>query len=682
MPRLLSGLFASLLVLAPAALAVVPAPPDQVAFSAIASAAGPYDVTARIYDAASGGTLLYKQSFTAVPEEAQHQFTVNLGPTGAATDSPTNPLTTNLRAALTGDLAAGTSRFVEITVNTDPPLARVALVLVPYAMRADHATTADVANQALDTQAVNGTDGAVLTQLLDNFDEDGRGVLLGGDPREGTADPDGDGVMNFIDRDNDNDGLDDVDEVFVGSTNPNLVTPFNLFLSPTTGLEGQSTVVTIGGTGFQPGLTAVLGSQTFNPGSVTPTSFSITVGPQPAGAKNLTVTNANGEAAARSNAFTFTAGLTTPVPLPNGLVFVSPVQITASGEELMVSGQANFGANRNKYAVDTVVDGTVAFNLSSAVFGISPSSISWDRNRVLYGLRGWAINDQVRLARDANGDFLFGSTEDIVLESPGVDPKTQSPSVTFDPGNSNRPGGGYLRNVGGVITAMAFQDRNGDGLFTGPNELVAIEPVGGATDSLGEAAFDRFHRFAYVYYDAGAGVVRAAWDRSGDGDFDDVVGTTPELVTVASAPTPFCFGMTFDRDGHLAVVFGAQFPSGDYLQLRRDLDGDGDFDDAGEASPSVGATNFGHTFACDIAPAMGPEVPSSRVLVVHNAAANSNNAQPRLYTDYNLDGDYLDANESETLTPTAVNGPFALTKTASDGVRLLTASGVIVGPVR
>jgi hypothetical protein len=139
--------------------------------------------------------------------------------------------------------------------------------------------------------------------------------------------------------------------------------------------------------------------------------------------------------------------------------------------------------------------------------------------------------------------------------------------------------------------------------------------------------------------------------------------------------------MTFDADGHLAVVFGAQFPSGDYLQLRRDLNGDGDFDDAGEASPSVGATNFGHTFACDIAPAIG-QLPPSRVLVVHNAAANSNNATPRLFTDYNLDGDYLDANETETLSPTAVNGPFALTKTASNGVRLLTASGVIVGPVR
>src|SRR5262245_64620424 len=154
MARFLTGLLASLFVLVPAALAVVPVPPDQVAFSAVASVAGPYDVTARIYDAASGGTLLFKQSFTGVPEQAQHHFTVNLGPTGAAADSPTNPLTTNLRAALTGDLAAGGGRFVELTVNADPPLARVALVLVPYAMRADHPTTADVANQAPDTQAV------------------------------------------------------------------------------------------------------------------------------------------------------------------------------------------------------------------------------------------------------------------------------------------------------------------------------------------------------------------------------------------------------------------------------------------------------------------------------------------------------------------------------------------------
>ena len=74
MPRLPSALVAFFLVLAPASFAVVPAPPDQVAFSSIASAAGPYDVTARIYDAASGGTLLYKQTFTGVPEQASHDF--------------------------------------------------------------------------------------------------------------------------------------------------------------------------------------------------------------------------------------------------------------------------------------------------------------------------------------------------------------------------------------------------------------------------------------------------------------------------------------------------------------------------------------------------------------------------------------------------------------------------------
>ena len=68
--------------------------------------------------------------------------------------------------------------------------------------------------------------------------------------------------------------------------------------------------------------------------------------------------------------------------------------------------------------------------------------------------------------------------------------------------------------------------------------------------------------------------------------------------------------------------------------------------------------------------------------MVHNAAANFNDAQPRLLLDLNDDGDYVDAGESETLSTTPVNGPFAVAKSASGGVRLLTGSGVVVGPVR
>jgi hypothetical protein len=679
MPRVFLGLLGAVLafVSASSGRAAVPVPPDQVAYSGVlvdgggAPLAGPVDLAARIYDAASGGTLVFKQSFTGVALEDGH-FTLNLGPTGVTTDSPANPLTTSLRTALTGDLAAAAGRFVEITMDADPPLARVALVLVPYAMRADHATTSDVATQALDTQAVDGLDGVALLELFEHYDEDPGIGLASTDPREGTADPDGDGEANFVDPDNDNDTHTDVTELDQG-WDPNLKTPWTGSVVPNFGLGSQQTPVTVTGAGFLPGLTATFGSQFFTP-TVTPTSFSLTVGPQPAGAVSLVVTNPNGETSTQTSAFTFTGVTTTtlpsaPIPLYNNYVLTAATQIVARGEQLLVTGLVATGSNRNRYSMDTVVDGTVAFDFGAVIVGTTPNPVSWNSSRVPHLLRGWASTDQVQLVPGSGNVFL--SYNAIPIESPGVDPILQSPSLTFDA--SDRPGGGYIRNVGGVLTAVAFHDRNLNFNFAGTNEVVVIEPVTGATTSFGEAAFDPSGRLAYVYYDSGAGLVRAAWDRSGDGDFNDTPGGTPELVTVAATPTPFCFGMTFDTAGRLAVLLSA----GDNPTLRRDLTGDGDFDDAGE-SPVVGGIGAGFSFACDV----GPAATENRVFVVHNAAANANNALPRLLLDLNDDGDYVDAGESEDLLSTPVNGPFAVTKSASGGVRLLTGSGVVVGPVR
>jgi hypothetical protein len=108
------------------------------------------DLTLRVYDSASGGTLLYKQSFVGVPLDAG-VFTVTLGPTGSATDTPANPLTTDLTTALAGDLSGtGPSRFLQVTVGSEAPLARTQILSAPYAMRAESAESADVATTALD----------------------------------------------------------------------------------------------------------------------------------------------------------------------------------------------------------------------------------------------------------------------------------------------------------------------------------------------------------------------------------------------------------------------------------------------------------------------------------------------------------------------------------------------------
>jgi hypothetical protein len=657
--------FGLLLFAGSAALAVVPAPPDVVSYSGVANQAGPFDVTARIYDAASGGTLVYKQTFTGVTETGLH-FTIALGPTGEAADSPANPLTTSLRTALTGDLAAGAGRFVEVTLDSDPPLARVQLVLVPYAMRADHATTSDVASNALDTQAVNGLDGVALEALFAVYNDDGGPPST--DPREGTGDADGDGQVNFVDADNDNDTLTDTQEVSLG-TELNLATPRITTLAPEDGPGDAVTQVTVTGTGFEAGLTAEFGTQSAPVSNVTSTSFVADVGPH-AGpsfpvAVDLVVTNANGETDFRGAAFVFgppQAGGITVTPLPWTLAGPTmPVGIVTRGEELLAFGTQSAGQNR--YVIDTVTDGNLAFNVNQALNGRSPSAVSWSPGRVVYGLRVLASNNRIELGRDSSGDNFISNVEGILIENPGGTPFTRSPSLVFD--GAGRPGGGYLRVVGGVATARAFHDRNGDNFLGGANEVVTIEPVGGtAPDALGEAAFDPSGRLAYVYYDASGGLIRVAHDRSGDGDFDDSPGGAAELATLVATGTPACLGASFDGSGRLGVVYTAGLTT----RLAYDRNGDGDFADANE---NVAAAPGGAT-GCDL----GTSAVTGRLVLVHNPGNDL-----RLLVDTNADADFLDALEDVSLVSPA-SAPLAVTTTASGLVRVLAPQGVVTGPAR
>jgi hypothetical protein len=105
MPHRLAALLASLVALAPAALAVVPVPPDQVAYSGyVAGVNSPQLIEARIYDAASGGTLV-PGTFDDVPttrplhdpprphrhQPAPPPLTTSSGPRSRATSWRTAP---------------------------------------------------------------------------------------------------------------------------------------------------------------------------------------------------------------------------------------------------------------------------------------------------------------------------------------------------------------------------------------------------------------------------------------------------------------------------------------------------------------------------------------------------------------------------------------------------------------
>ena len=137
------------LALASSVNAASPPVPDQFSYQGVllddqgVPRTGSVDLTLRIYDALGGGTLLYVQTLNAIPL-TDGVFTVTLGPTGEATDTPVDPLTTSLTTAVAGDLSGtGPDRFLEVTVGLTGALARTQILTVPFAVRAGSAATAD-----------------------------------------------------------------------------------------------------------------------------------------------------------------------------------------------------------------------------------------------------------------------------------------------------------------------------------------------------------------------------------------------------------------------------------------------------------------------------------------------------------------------------------------------------------
>ena len=146
----LAALAALGLLAAPAA-AAPPDVPAEIAYQGSlfddtgAPRTGVVDLTVRIYDSGFGGTLLYKQEYLSTPL-TDGVFTVDLGPVGAATDAPTDPLTTSFADVFDGDLVAvGPDRFLQLTVGTDSPLGRMQVLAAPFSVRTRSAEVADTA---------------------------------------------------------------------------------------------------------------------------------------------------------------------------------------------------------------------------------------------------------------------------------------------------------------------------------------------------------------------------------------------------------------------------------------------------------------------------------------------------------------------------------------------------------
>ena len=227
-------------------------------------ATGTVDLVFTLFDAPTAGTAVWTESLVAVPL-VDGVYSVTLG--------ATTPITPGL-------LAAG-SLFLEIAADGETLSPRQPLLAVPYAVR------------AADSDAVGGFSSDFVTQVIQQFAFDG-GDLPNDDPSEGTGDTDGDGIANFIDPDNDGDGLSDAQELAQGA-DINVVTP-NIDASLVTPFTSGTTDVSVTGTFFVAGMTGLFDGVPVTLQNVTPTSFDFTALVMgAAGPRTLVVTRLNGE---------------------------------------------------------------------------------------------------------------------------------------------------------------------------------------------------------------------------------------------------------------------------------------------------------------------------------------------------------------------------------------------------
>jgi hypothetical protein len=226
-----------------------------------------------LFSAASGGSALWTETHSSV-SVTDGVYDVVLGS----------------QTPLTPALFSASPRYLQVTIDGQVLSPRREFVAVPFALHAESANN------------VGGVSAAFVEQSFQYGDFDGN-TLPNAHPAEGLADADGDGVANFVDADNDADGLSDPGELAQGS-DPNLVTPTIVSFNPTTMREQTTGTVTVTGTNFdEPGLAVVFGTQTPTPSNVTPTSFQVSVGPQAVGTASVVVSLGNGESVQTSYVF-------------------------------------------------------------------------------------------------------------------------------------------------------------------------------------------------------------------------------------------------------------------------------------------------------------------------------------------------------------------------------------------
>ncbi|MGI9432559.1 MAG: IPT/TIG domain-containing protein, partial [Myxococcota bacterium] len=400
---------------------------------------GTVDLVLRIYDAATSGTLVYKQEFASVGLNAG-VFSIELGPTGSSTDVPTDPLATDLATALGADAGVtAPQRFLEVTVGLEGALARTQVLTVPYALRASRADNADSADVALSVTTFGGLPPEVLSELYEHTNLDGVGESNAG-PTEGFGDTDGDGIANFVDADNDNDGRDDTFELNAG-TDPNLVTPRIDTLAPLQTFSDEPDTFQVTGANFDGSMTTTLGAEVLAISNLTSTSFDATTVGQAPGTVPFRVELVNLE----SDQQDVTLIIRQPIIdmlVPNTSSVGFPVTVTVSGQNFVPGLTVLFEAQTP--VPQNLTDTSFEVDLVSEPLGVYPlivtlpngESTSADYTFSLeLGPHGLSVNPQTQLSVAAGAtDYIIGAEDEygVNLGPPVAFPGEGAIAVALD----------------------------------------------------------------------------------------------------------------------------------------------------------------------------------------------------------------------------------------------------------
>jgi hypothetical protein len=618
---------------------------EQLLDSLGAPLTGPVDLEYRIWSSGFTGELLYKQVYPAVPLGVDGDYTIRVGPFGSPESDPEGPLTSFVVAAVATDFpGVGGDRFAEITVVGEAgPRPRARLVSVPFAMRALETNRSRFAETAGDLATPGGVDASVIDSIWEHLNVDGGPPNK--DPREGLQDTDGDGTPNWIDSDNDNDGINDTTEL-VDGTDINLVSPKLSSIAGNASTTFPATLA-ITGLGFLSGLSATVSGNPTTVDTLSVTSFTLDVPPLLLGTHPLVVMNANGETSNTLLITSISPAVGLPVVVPGTVVGPSPLSLRTRGTDQFLASR---GTN---YRSDTIDDGQLATDMIGS-YAAPAGDFNWDSDGrlSLLNMRDGLFAQRIELIEDLDDDGVVVFGDRLLIDT--LDEATGTATglrLTFDAADGHV--GAYVRSQLGTVEAVVFHDRDGNGDLAGTNELIIAETRGSLPGLRAAAiAWDAVGGLAYVSNESTPSPqLRLLWDRDGDGALEIATTLTTNAVT--------CVGADFDSSGRLAVTYGTTSE----IHLLWDLNANGDPTDPGED----------HIFGF---PADG----SCDVDASANMTVAATNGSIVLIHDRNGDEDFIDPNEVETIGG-LTDSDVAIARLGDGRVIVLTEHGVTVDPV-